>query len=189
MLCLVRLPLRHNYLHRQTKTDGQVSRHSEGHRLTFIMDIDDDFHEYTWLTFIHKSWQFSLIRLVNLHQLQACLFPGVVFPPLPLSALSSSHFYCTLQDGFGQTWWTGNMTIPLHFDSLYDRQEVFVWSDCLLDLGIDFLVGNMVCVWSLYEGRLYPLVTQRAILASNKSNERNLPWRNLQHPPNRNLSA
>ena len=30
--------------------------------------------------------------------------------------------------------------------SLYDRQEVFVWSNCLLDLGTDFLVGNMVFV-------------------------------------------
>ena len=25
-------------------------------------------------------------------------------------------------------------------------QEVFVWSDCLLDLGTDFLVGEMVFV-------------------------------------------
>ena len=25
-------------------------------------------------------------------------------------------------------------------------QEVFVWSDCLLDLGTDFLVGNVVFV-------------------------------------------
>ena len=32
------------------------------------------------------------------------------------------------------------MTIPLQFVSLYDRQEVFVWSNCLLDLGTDFLV-------------------------------------------------
>ena len=38
----------------------------------------------------------------------------------------------------------GDMTIPLQFASLYDGQEVFVWSDCLLDLGTDFLVGNMV---------------------------------------------
>ena len=29
-------------------------------------------------------------------------FPDVVFPPLPLSALSSSPFHCALQDGFGQ---------------------------------------------------------------------------------------
>ena len=36
------------------------------------------------------------------------------------------------------------MTIPLQFASLYDGQEVFVWSDCLLELGTDFLVGNMV---------------------------------------------
>ena len=38
-------------------------------------------------------------------------------------------------------------TIPLQFASVYDGQEVFVWSDCLQDLGMDFLVGNMV----LYE--------------------------------------
>ena len=38
------------------------------------------------------------------------------------------------------------MTIPLQFASLYDRQEIFMWSNCLLDLGTDFLVGNMVFV-------------------------------------------
>ena len=80
-------------------------------------------------------------------ELQVCPFPDVVFPPLPLSALSSSLFHCALQHGFGQTWWTGDTTIPLQFASLYNGQEVFVWSDCLLDLGTDFLVGNMVFVW------------------------------------------
>ena len=34
-------------------------------------------------------------------ELQACPFPDVVYPPLPLSALSSSRFHCALQDGFG----------------------------------------------------------------------------------------
>ena len=44
----------------------------------------------------------------------------------------------------------GDMTIPLQFASLYNGQEVFVWSDCMLDLGTDFLVGNMVLItWSL----------------------------------------
>ena len=38
------------------------------------------------------------------------------------------------------------MTIPLQFASLYDGHEVFVWFNCFLDLGIDFLVGNMVFV-------------------------------------------
>ena len=38
------------------------------------------------------------------------------------------------------------MPIPLQFASLYDDQEVFVWSDCLLDLGMEFLIGNMVFV-------------------------------------------
>ena len=40
------------------------------------------------------------------------------------------------------------MTIPLHFASLYEAKEILVWSDCLLDLGTDFLVGNMVFVWN-----------------------------------------
>ena len=39
----------------------------------------------------------------------------------------------------------GDMSIPLQFVFLNDGQ-VFVWSDCLLDLGTDFFVGNMVFV-------------------------------------------
>ena len=38
------------------------------------------------------------------------------------------------------------MTIPLQLAFLYDGQEVFVWSDCPLNLGTDFLVGNVVFV-------------------------------------------
>ena len=76
---------------------------------------------------------------LGLGELQACPFPDVVFPPLLLSALSSFPFHCALQDGFGQTWWTGNMTIPLQFASFYDRQETFMWSYCLLDLGAAFI--------------------------------------------------
>ena len=34
------------------------------------------------------------------------------------------------------------MTIPLQSAALYDGQEVFVWSVCPLDLGMDFPVGN-----------------------------------------------
>ena len=36
--------------------------------------------------------------------------------------------------------------MPIQFLSLYNGQVVFVWSDCLLDLGTDCLVGNMVFV-------------------------------------------
>ena len=36
--------------------------------------------------------------------------------------------------------------MPLQFVSLYDDQEVFTWSDCLLDLGTEFLIGNVVFV-------------------------------------------
>ena len=111
----------------------------------------------TWGSLGHHRWscnQFSpffsvLLCPLGLTELQARPFPDVVIPPLPLSALSSSPFHCALQDGFGQTWWTGNMTIPLQFASLYHRQEVFVWSNCLLALGTDLLVGKMVFVWDV----------------------------------------
>ena len=82
--------------------------------------------------------------------------PGLSIPwyCLPTSSfvclLSSSPFHCALQDGFGQTWWTGDMSISLQFASLYNGQEVYVWSDCLLDLGTDFLIGNMVFVWDAW---------------------------------------
>ena len=48
---------------------------------------------------------FSLFStaLWDLANSEACPFHDVVFPPLPLSALSSSPFHCALQDGFGQT--------------------------------------------------------------------------------------
>ena len=36
--------------------------------------------------------------------------------------------------------------MPLQFVSFYDHQEVFEWSNCLLDLGMDLLIGNMVFV-------------------------------------------
>ena len=87
---------------------------------------------------------------LGLGELQACPFPDVVFPPLLLCALSSSPFHCSLQHDFGQTWWTGDMTIPLQFASLHDRQ-VFVRSSYLLDLGTNFLVGNMIFVWDRCE--------------------------------------
>ena len=74
----------------------------------------------------HHSWlcnQFSPFLSVlhcplRLAKLQACPFPHVVFSPLPMSALSSSPFHCALQDGFGQTCLTGDMTISLQFASL-----------------------------------------------------------------------
>ena len=40
----------------------------------------------------------------------------------------------------------GDMSTLLQFVSLYNSQEVFVRSDCLLDFGMDFLVGNTVFV-------------------------------------------
>ena len=86
--------------------------------------------------------------------------PGLSVPwcCLPISSsvcLVFFPFHWNLQHGFGQTWWTGNMTIPLQFASLYNGQRVFMWSDCLLDLGIDFLIDNMVFVWdALYNQKL-----------------------------------
>ena len=47
---------------------------------------------------------FPVLRCpLGLGELQAYPFPDVVFPPLLLSAVSSSPFHCTLQDGFCRT--------------------------------------------------------------------------------------
>ena len=78
--------------------------------------------------------------------------PGLSIPWCCLPTSSSVcliffPFHCALQDGFPQTWWTGDMSILLQFASLYDGQEIFVWSNCLRDLGTDFLVGNIIFVW------------------------------------------
>ena len=72
-----------------------------------------------------------------------CPFPDVVFPPLFLSALSSFPFHCAFVRWFWLDLRTGDMSTPLQSVPLYDGQEVFVWSDCLLDLGTDFLVDNI----------------------------------------------
>ena len=64
--------------------------------------------EGRWGTTDDFATSFSIFSPVlhcplRLGELQACPLPDVVFPPLPLSALSSSPFHCALQDGFGQT--------------------------------------------------------------------------------------
>ena len=84
---------------------------------------------------------------LGLGELRTCPFPDVVLSSLPLSALSSSPVHCALEDGFGQIWWMEQIAIPLQFASLYDRQEVFVWFICPLDLGTDFFAGNRAFVW------------------------------------------
>ena len=72
--------------------------------------------------------------------------PGLSIPwcCLPTSSFVSFVFFppvhCVLEDCFGQTWWTGDMTILLQFASFYNGQEVFVWSICQLDLGNEFFL-------------------------------------------------
>ena len=56
--------------------------------------------------FITSFLHFFLCSLhcpLGLGELHASPFSDVVFPPLPLSALSFFCFHCALQDGFGQT--------------------------------------------------------------------------------------
>ena len=72
-------------------SSSHLSLHHKGH-----LGTTDDFAT----SFLHFP-QFS--TALGLDELHASPFPDVVFPPLPLSALSSSPFHCALQDGFGQT--------------------------------------------------------------------------------------
>ena len=86
---------------------------------------------------------------LGLGKLQACPFPDVVFPPFPLSAFVFFPLSLCLAKWF----WPNLMnvrhdhTTAIWSGGLYNDQEVFVWSDCLLDLGTDFIIGNIVFVW------------------------------------------
>ena len=73
-------------------------------------------------------------------QLQACPFTDVVFPHLPLSALSSSPFQCALQDDFGEHVNTTAVCISLQ------RSRGLCVVSLPAEFGTDFLFGNMVFV-------------------------------------------
>ena len=68
---------------------------------------------------------------------------------LPTSSAVCSVFF-SLSQCLARWFWpdlmNGKHDHTTKFASLYDRQTVFVWSNCLLDLSMDFLVGNMVFV-------------------------------------------
>ena len=95
-------------------------------------------------SFLHFSlfstalWDLLNSRPVHSLMLSSHLFlcPPCLLPPFTVP--------CKMVLARPDEW--GHMTIPLQFASLYDRQEIFMWSNCLLDLGTDFLVGNMVFV-------------------------------------------
>ena len=90
-----------------------------------------------------------LHRPLGLDKLKACPFPDFVFPSLPLSALSSSSIHHALQDGFGQTWRTGDMTKPLQFASFtMVRKSSYDPIACWILARTSSLV-----TWSLYEMR------------------------------------
>ena len=107
-------------------------------------------HEGRWGTtddFATSSLHFSLFS--------TALWDLLNSRPVHSLMLSSHLFLCLpcllppFTDGFVQTRWTGNMTIPLPFGSLYDRQEVFMWSSCL---GCWILAWTSSLVtWSLCE--------------------------------------
>ena len=73
-----------------------------------------------------------------------CCLPTPSFVRLvffPLSLCLARRFWPDLMNG--------KHDHTLQFASLYDRHEIFVVSNWLLDLGTDFLVGNMVFVWDV----------------------------------------
>ena len=112
-----------------------------------------------WELFGHLRWLhnqflpfFSVPHCpLGLGELQACPFPDLIFPPLPLFVFSSP-FHHALQDVFCQTWWTGDMSILLLFVSLtmvwrspcgliacwifaqtsllVSFKQIFAWFDC-----------------------------------------------------------
>ena len=76
-----------------------------------------------------------------------CRTPGLSIPwcCLPTSSSVCLVFFIrslSLARWFGQTWWTGNMIIPLQFACLYDLQEVSVWSNMTLKYKLQLSEGS-----------------------------------------------
>ena len=84
---------------------------------------------------------------LGLSELQACPFLDAVFPPLPLSALSSSPFHCALQDGLAGR--DEQESCPYHF-SLHLFTMV---SRCSCGPIACWILAQTSCLvtWSLYE--------------------------------------
>ena len=135
--------------------------------IIFVSFLTVEFAMYLFISHLIyplAAWVFGAPQMIS--QPVSSIFPCSPLPSgtcrtpilsIPWCCLPTSSSVCLvffpfslyLARCFGQTWWTGDMTIPLQFASLYNGQEVFVWPDCLLDLGTDFLVDNMVFVWDV----------------------------------------
>ena len=116
-------PTKKKTLDRKSVTYGQCSL---GNTSTFTYPLTIGSLEHQrWLHNLFPPLFSVLWCSLGLGELQACAFPDV-FPPLLLSALSSLPFHWTLHNGYGHTWWLGDMSIPLQFASLHDGREVFM---------------------------------------------------------------
>ena len=63
------------------------------------------------------------------------------------------------------------MSIPLQFASFYDRQEIFMWSNCLLDLVTDFLLKQPVRSLANIVRRKKPTITAEILDLCDKRRE------------------
>ena len=118
-----------------TVNAGDILHHHHRHHLSLKREDRRDTTDDFTFSFLHSSlFSIALWDLANSRPVH-CLptSSSVCFVFFPLSLRLARRFW-------------PDMTIPLQFASLYDGQEVFVWSDCLPDLGTDFLVGNVVVV-------------------------------------------
>ena len=137
-MCMCKFPCR-TYKRVSLLISSHPSLNSEGRWGT-----TDDFAT----SFLHFSlFSTALLDLANSRPVPSLM---LFFPPLPLSDLSSSPFHLALQDGFSQTWWTGDMTVPLSvYVSLW-------WSGGLPVVRLPivcwiFARTFSLATWSLYE--------------------------------------
>ena len=102
----------------------------------------------TTLCFHNQFPQFFSVlhRPLGLGELQACPIPDVVFHLFFCLSFLLPPFTLPCKMVLARPDERGDLPIPLQFASFYRGQEIFVWSNILLDLGTHFLVGIMVFV-------------------------------------------
>ena len=119
---------------------------------TFIYPLNEGVVGAPQMTSQPVSSIFSLFSaaiwdLANSRPVHSLMLSSHLFFCLPLSSVP---FHCTLQDGFGQTWWTGDMSIPLQFAFLF---TIARRSSCGPIACWILAQTSSLVTWSLYEMR------------------------------------
>lgn len=73
-------------------------------------------------------------------------FFNVIIPSFSLSTSTPLSLHCVLQDSLGNSRWSCDVTISLHFASFYLSYEIFTRPGGVSNSGLHYLVGYVISI-------------------------------------------